>query len=157
MQIKITPGFLLLLGGLWALDRWGLTLPLLLAAALHECGHLVALLTLKIPITELELRLSGAVIRSKLPGGGREALALAAGPGVNLLLALIFWNAWPLFALCDLALGLGNLLPLPQRDGGRLLRALEGRRSQRREGRSDASRRSETEMRHEMPPDSGEP
>ena len=96
----------------------------MLAAALHEAGHLAALLILKIPVTGLELRAGGAVIRAVLPGGRREALALAAGPGVNLLLAAFFRQAWPLFGLCNLTLGLVNLLPFPQRDGGRLLRAL---------------------------------
>ncbi|MBQ1410109.1 MAG: hypothetical protein IIY94_02360 [Oscillospiraceae bacterium] len=125
MQIKITWGFLLLLGCFWALDRWGVTLPFLLAAAVHECGHLTALVFLKIPVTGLELRAGGAVIRAALPGGRREALALAAGPSVNLLLAALFWQPWPLFGLCNLSLGLVNLLPFPQRDGGRLLRTLK--------------------------------
>lgn len=124
MQIKITSGFLFLLGCFWVLDRWGVAPPFLLAAALHECGHLTALLALEIPITGLELRAGGAVIRAALPGGRREALALAAGPGVNLLLAALFWRAWPRFGLCNLTLGLVNLLPFPQRDGGRLLRSL---------------------------------
>ena len=124
MQIKITAGFLFLLGCFLALDRRGVAPPFLLAAIVHECGHLTALLALEIPITGLELRAGGAVIRALLPGGRREALALAAGPGVNLLLAAGFWRLWPLFGLCNLTLGLVNLLPLPQRDGGKLLRAL---------------------------------
>ena len=107
------------------MDRWGVTPPFLLAATLHEAGHLAALLILKIPVTGLELRAGGAVIRAVLPGGRREALALAAGPCVNLLLAALFWRLWPLFGLCNLALGLVNLLPFPQRDGGRLLQALK--------------------------------
>jgi len=116
---------LLLLGCFWALDRWGVAPPFLLAAILHECGHLTALLALKIPITGLELRAGGAVIRAELPGGRREALASAAGPGVNLLLAALFWRVWPLFGLCNLTLGLVNLLPLPRRDGGKLVQALK--------------------------------
>ena len=125
MQIRITAGFWLLLGGFRLLDRWGVTAPFLLAAALHEAGHLAALLALDVPVTALELRAGGAVIRAALPGGRREALALTAGPGMNLLLAAAFWRHWPLFGLCNLSLGLVNLLPLPGRDGGRLLQALK--------------------------------
>ena len=107
------------------MGRWALCLSFLLAAALHECGHLAALWLLDIPAQALELRTFGASIRAELPGGRREALALAAGPGVNLLLAAVFWRPWPVFGLCNLALGLGNLLPFPKRDGGRLVQALK--------------------------------
>ena len=125
MQIRISPGFLLLPGCFWLLGRWALCLSFLLAAGLHECGHLAALWLLDIPAQALELRTFGASIRAELPGGRREALALAAGPGVNLLLAAVFWRPWPIFGLCNLALGLGNLLPFPKRDGGRLVQALK--------------------------------
>ena len=125
MQITITAGFWLLPVGFWLLDRWGLTLPFLLAAACHEAGHLAALRLLDIPVEALELRAGGAVIRAALPGGKREALALAAGPGVNLLLAILFEGPCPLFSLCNLTLACFNLLPFPRRDGGRLLQALK--------------------------------
>ena len=116
---------MLLLSIFLALNRWGLTGPFLLAAGLHECGHLAALWLLDIPVQALELRAFGAMILAELPGGRREALALAAGPGVNLLLAAVFWRPWPIFGLCNLALGLGNLLPFPKRDGGRLVQTLK--------------------------------
>lgn len=122
MRIRVTAGFWLLLGAFWLLDRQGVTLPFLLAAGLHEAGHLAALRVLKIPVYALELRTSGAVIRAELPGGPREARALAAGPAVNLLLALLFWRSRPLFGLCNLSLALWNLLPIPGRDGAGLLR-----------------------------------
>ncbi len=125
MQIRITPGFLLLPGCFWLLGRWALCLPFLLAAALHETGHLAALWLLDIPVCALELGTFGAVIRADLSGCPREIPALAAGPCVNLLLAAVFWRSWPIFALSNLALGLGNLLPFPKRDGGRLVQTLK--------------------------------
>ena len=127
MTLSVTAGFFLLLGAFFLLDRWGILPPFVLAAALHEAGHLVVLLALGIPVRALELSAAGAVIRAELPGDRREALALAAGPGVNLLLALLFRRLRPLFALCNLCLGLANLLPLPGRDGGRLLRLRKGK------------------------------
>lgn len=128
MQIKITAGFWLLVLGFRLLDRWGLTLPLLLAAACHEAGHLAVLWALEIPIEALELRAGGAVIRARLRDEARELWAFAAGPGVNLLLAAVFWRPWHMFALCNLALAIGNLLPLPKRDGGRIVRVLRRKR-----------------------------
>ena len=122
MRIRVTAGFWALLGAFWLLDRQGITPPFLLAAALHEAGHLAALWALEIPIYGLELRATGAVIRAELRGAPREAWALAAGPAMNLLLALLAWRLWPIFGLCNLSLGLWNLLPLSGRDGAGLLR-----------------------------------
>ena len=130
MRLSVSAGFWLALGGFWLLDRWGTLPPFLLAAALHEAAHLAALRALGIPVRGLELRAAGAVIRAKLPGDRREALALGAGPGANLLLAAIFWRPWRLFGLCNLLLGLWNLLPLPGRDGARLLRLWKRKRIQ---------------------------
>ena len=113
-----------MLGGFGLLDRWGLSLLFLLAAVLHEAGHLTALWLLDISVEAIELRAGGAVIRASLRGEERELWAIAAGPAVNLLLAAVFWLPWLDFALCNLALGLGNLLPLPKRDGGRILHTL---------------------------------
>lgn len=132
MQIRVTAGFLLAAGAFWLVDRWGITIPFLLAAALHEAGHLAALAALRIPVRELELRTVGAVIRADLRGTPREAWALAAGPGINLLLAALFRLPWPMFALCNLSLGLWNLLPLPGRDGWGLLQRLRPHRGSRR-------------------------
>lgn len=119
-QITVSPGFWLLLAGFWFLDEWGLLPPFLLAAGFHEAAHLGALRLLGIPVSTLELRADGAIIRAELQGEAREAWVIAAGPACNLLLALLFRHASPLFSLCNLCLGCCNLLPLSPLDGGRL-------------------------------------
>ncbi len=129
MRVRVTAGFWLLLGGFFLLDRRGLTLPFLLAAALHEAGHLAVLPILGLPPRSLELSAAGALIRAELRGEPREAWALGAGPGVNLLLAALFWRLWPMFGLCNLSLGLWNLLPLPGRDGWGLLQRIKSEKS----------------------------
>ena len=129
MRIRVTAGFWLLAGGFFLLDRWGVTLPFFLAAALHEAGHLGVLLVLGIPLRSLELSAAGALIRAELRGTPREAWALAAGPAVNLLLAPFCWRLWPMFGLCNLSLGLWNLLPLPGRDGWGLLQRIKAEKS----------------------------
>ena len=122
LYVKTTPGFWLLASTLWLLDPWGLVPAWLLAAAVHEAGHLAALRWLGIPVRGLELRATGAVIRAELRGAAREGWALAAGPAVNLLLAAALpVPLWPRLRLCSLALGLWNLLPFPPLDGGRIL------------------------------------
>ncbi len=130
-RVRVSPGFPVLLCLLLCLEGFGLVLPFLLAAALHEAGHLLALALLGIPVCGLELRASGAVIRADLKGQLREAWALLAGPAVNLLLAGACFRLWPLLSFCSLVLGCCNLLPISALDGGRLcallLPALFGR------------------------------
>ena len=102
--LTVSPSALVLLAAFLLLSR-GLTLPaaLLSAALCHELAHV------------LTLRLSY----------GGELLAVAAGPGCNLLLwALLSLTGWPPlapFAGAHLILGALNLLPVRPMDGGRLL------------------------------------
>ncbi len=119
-RVTTTGGFWAALACFWLLDEWDLLPPFLLASALHEAAHLGVLSLLHVPVSALELRAGGAVIRAQLRSEMREAWAIAAGPGVNLLLAALFFRAWPLFSLCNLTLGFCNLLPLSMLDGGKL-------------------------------------
>lgn len=59
-------------------------------------------------------------------GYGQEMVAALAGPGVNLLLAVLCcrWSWGTLFAGLNLALGCFNLLPVGRLDGGRFLHGL---------------------------------
>ena len=106
--------------GLFCICGAEAALPFLAAAGLHEAGHLAALWLLGIRVDGVELRLSGAVILAELRGRGREALALMAGPWVNLLCAGLFYRLLPGFARYCFALFLYNLLPVRPLDGGRI-------------------------------------
>ncbi|MDR1805756.1 MAG: site-2 protease family protein [Clostridium sp.] len=97
----------------------------------HELGHLVCLLyfgeqprSVRLGAFGMRIERTGAVMLNL-----RQECALAlAGPGVNLLLALIFAvirgenaQAFRQAALVNLGIALFNLLPIESLDGGRAL------------------------------------
>lgn len=106
--------------------RWGL-----LAALLHETGHLLAWAALVGGRPQLEISPLGFCLSLRgvcLPPW-REKLLAAAGPAANFLLCsgTLFWmdcfghtyaGYW--FSAANLLLGCFNFLPLPGLDGARL-------------------------------------
>ena len=131
-RIEISGGFLLLAAGLYYLDTQGVVLWAALAAALHELGHYLVIRLFGGRVTLLRLTCVGAEMalsaRRPLSLSGQLCAALA-GPAVNLALAfsgarLADGERGYLFAGLNLALGLFNLLPAAQLDGGRALRCV---------------------------------
>lgn len=125
-RLEITGGFLLL-AALVALVGPGAALPqVLLAAAAHEVGHLVALRATGAAVQRLRLTAFGLELQADTRhlSYGRELLCTLAGPGVNLLaaalLARVLGRCYAL-AGANLVLGAFNLLPSPALDGGRAL------------------------------------
>ena len=116
---------------LWMLlsDKSGIAAMSILAAALHEVGHLLAARLLKIPIRAMRFDLLGARIdvKGRILSYGEEWLLCMAGPLSSLLFSLIgsfFWSHTKLaivFSCASLLLGLLNLLPIQTFDGGRML------------------------------------
>lgn len=107
-------------------------LSVLLAAAAHECGHLLALRAFRVPVDAFRLSAFGAVLyapRAQRLSYGRELLVTLAGCMVNLLCALalaalsvrLAWARGFLLAGAHLVLGAFNLLPVPPLDGARAL------------------------------------
>lgn len=129
MKIRITPGALLFLAVQFFTDSPLFTASLI-AAAFHECGHLLAAWMLKIPLRLLEIDVMGAQIfpAHALPSYKAEGLLAAAGPLFSLLLALPLLYASTPFAaalrLATLSFALFNLLPIEGFDGGRILGAV---------------------------------
>ena len=110
-------------------DKSGLAAMSLLAAALHEIGHLVAARVMHIPIGAMRFDLLGARIdvKGRILSYGEEWLLCMAGPLTSLVFSLIgslFWSHTRLaiaFSCASLLLGALNLLPIQTFDGGRML------------------------------------
>ena len=72
-----------------------IVLSILLAAALHECGHLLALRAFHVPIEGLRLSAFGAVLHARGAqrlSYGRELVVTLAGCGMNLVCGVL--TAW---------------------------------------------------------------
>ncbi len=125
-RLEITWGFPLL-AALVLLVGPGEALPqVVLAAAGHELGHLAALGLMGAPVQRLRLTAFGLELQAdtRRLSYGREMLCTLAGPGVNLLAALLLARGLGCcYALAgaNLVLGVFNLLPVQALDGGRAL------------------------------------
>ena len=107
-----------------------IVLSILLAAALHECGHLLALRAFHVPIEGLCLSAFGAVLHARGAqrlSYGRELVVTLAGCGMNLVCGVLtawfslhyVWVEGFVFAGAHILLCAFNLLPIPPLDGGR--------------------------------------
>ena len=122
-RIAVSPFFFLLLALFAAVDRQRLLFPILSAAALRLVGGQIEQFTLTPFGGELRIR------RSEWLSYGREIASVLAGPGVNLVCALVLgraaaelsWERGYLLSGIHMLLALFNLLPLRQLDGGRAL------------------------------------
>lgn len=130
--VSVSPAFFLLLVLFATVDRQRLLLHILLAAALHECGHVAVLRLVGGHVARFRITPFGAELRvrhSERLSYGREIAAVLAGPGANLLCACVLarlavsanWERGFMIAGIHAALALFNLLPLRALDGGRSL------------------------------------
>ena len=128
IRIGISFFGLLMLASL-AISSSRLSLAALLAAALHELGHILMARLSGQPISELKIGIFGAAASIKTPisSYGAEIAVALAGPLVNLLCALltlpfIFQSGEiiKMFFASSLFLGVLNLLPISDFDGGRI-------------------------------------
>ena len=124
-RVEVSCFFLLLCAWLLYRDSSGMVVSALAACLLHELGHCAALWWVKNSVKQIIFTAFGAKIQPKKPMNYRQELIVAAaGPAVNLMLAVVFSRSSGglAFAGVNLALGVFNLLPVGELDGARMLR-----------------------------------
>ena len=127
-KIQVTPAAMVLYAVLLILFPPILLLAVFSAALLHELGHYAVLRLMKGKVKGLTITHLGAemTVDGQL-SYGQELLLAAAGPLVNLFLAVLLsrlgaqWELCYLFGGVHLVLGMFNLLPIMPLDGGMLL------------------------------------
>lgn len=114
----------------------------LLAAFLHECGHILVYWRFKHQLPVIAVTMTGFCMRTRGAGltAAQTLLLAAAGPGANLLLAGVWYfrmsrraTLWGAAFLAANGLTAAfNLLPVPPLDGAQILHAAVQLRRQRR-------------------------
>src|ERR1700751_1941105 len=100
----------------------------ILAVGLHEIAHVAAAKTIGVRVYQVGMSWRGPFIRRDAGTTGQNLTITLAGPGINLLLALILYRISPGFALSNFVLGVSNLLPFQSSDGSRALSLLTNMR-----------------------------
>jgi len=90
------------------------------AIAVHECCHYIALRLLSVQIWNVYIGLFGAKMHTDSMPAFTEFLCALAGPLGSLLL-LFLSKQFPYVAICALSQCIFNLLPVNTLDGGRML------------------------------------
>ena len=121
MVIEAEGGFWIVLGLMVLLFPLRITCGIVLAAAIHELGHVTALVLCGGRVRRIRLRPGGARIYAAPLSPGRELLCILAGPAAGSLTVLA-WQVFPELAAAGLVQTAFNLLPLPGLDGGRMVR-----------------------------------
>lgn len=133
-QIEFSSGFLFFLALLAQFDGFGIFLPYLAAAALHELGHALVLYAFSGRVTRLRFGFGDIKMDITPLAGAPLFFCAMAGPCVNLFCGIAFARRFSSFAAISLLLGGYNLLPLCHLDGGLLLFLLLRRLFPRRGG-----------------------
>lgn len=103
----------------------------LLAAAVHELGHIAATKLCGVKIQEIHVGLCGAKILIPPMEAGQQLFCLLSGPAASFLL-LLLRHCFPRIAICGFIQGVFNLLPWGESDGANALgcvRRMEIRRN----------------------------
>ncbi|HEX5235982.1 MAG TPA: M50 family metallopeptidase [Silvibacterium sp.] len=98
---------------------------ILLCMVTHEIGHILVARYYHVPVKKIGLNWMGMYIQRARTTGWPEISTCLAGATMNLVLAIVFWNILPWFALCSLTFAWVNILPIPHSDGQHALEAYE--------------------------------
>lgn len=119
-MIRIQPSAYILLAVLILLLPLDWLIAALVAASIHELGHLAAIRAFGAHLEFVSVGGTGARIHTEPMDGREEFFCAAAGPAASLLQVLLC-RLFPKLALCGLVQGMFNLIPVHPMDGGRML------------------------------------
>lgn len=120
--LKIEKKAYLYLSGALLLLPLRCLLAFVVAAVVHELGHILVLYLLKIRIYNVEFGVFGAKIDTECMAPWQELLCALAGP-ISGFTLLLFFRWMPLTAIFGIFQSLYNLLPVYPGDGGRILQS----------------------------------
>lgn len=128
-KINITFMFVATFAAVLIIDKTNTAVFAMLAAFIHECGHIIAMIITGAAPDRIIFMPVGIKIESKKRAAlsyWKEAFILASGPVVNLITFMILYlNASDVrgayIAVIMLVMGIFNLLPVKILDGGQLL------------------------------------
>ena len=119
-MIRVQPSTLILMAALILLLPLDWLIAAVLAAAVHELGHLAVIRALGGRPEFLSIGVFGAQIHTGPLDNRAEFFCAAAGPAASLFL-LSLCRFFPKLALCGGVQGMFNLIPVHPMDGGRML------------------------------------
>lgn len=94
------------------------------AMLLHECGHIATAKLCGVKVKRVGISLMGLYTVREPGPRWANLLVSAAGPLVNLLLAIVLRDVLPTFAWVNVVACGYNLLPIAHSDGSRMLALL---------------------------------
>ena len=120
-MVRTDGGFWIVLGLMMLLFPLRFLVGVLLAAVIHELGHLMAIRLTGGRVRGILLHAGGARIETDPMEPRQAVLCALAGPGAGALTVLA-WRWFPELALAGLVQTVFNLIPIYPLDGGQVAR-----------------------------------
>ena len=120
--------FFAMLTAVFLIDKTGTAVLCVIACGLHELGHIVAFFLLGLKPSGLNFELSGIRLtkQNQIIPYKKELVVLAAGCAVNFIIVGVLGVCnipqFDTFRGINLTLGIFNILPIGELDGGRILK-----------------------------------
>ncbi len=120
-MVRTEAGFWLVLGLMMLLFPLRFLVSVLLAAVIHELGHLSAIRLTGGRVRGIWLHIGGARIETDPMEPGQAILCALAGPAAGAV-TILAWRWFPELALAGLIQTVFNLIPVYPLDGGQVVR-----------------------------------